>query len=228
MNLKQSLILLITVFFSGVLSLSAQERVVQGMVTTFDSIPLIGAEITVISSKQTVKSDTLGRFTVTVQKEDKLRVTAKGFNTEKFKLDEKIKVALINLKLKSGDQAREYAIGYGYVSDAEKLNAVVQMTSKDVNFSQYTNMYDLIRGRFGGVQIDTNGDIIIRGVNSINSSSAALIILDGIPIDNSTFANIPTATVKSVNVIKDGSAAIYGARGANGVVLVETKKGGDE
>jgi TonB-dependent SusC/RagA subfamily outer membrane receptor len=87
-------------------------------------------------------------------------------------------------------------------------------------------MYDLIKGRFAGVQV-ANGQIIIRGVNSINSSTAALIILDGVPVDGSALNSIPPVQVKSINVIKDGSAAIYGSRGANGVVVIETKGGND-
>ena len=87
-------------------------------------------------------------------------------------------------------------------------------------------MYDVIRGRFAGVQI-INGEIIIRGINSINSSNAALIIVDGIPSDGSILNTIPPVQVKSINIIKDGSSAIYGSRGSNGVVLIETKRGGD-
>lgn len=206
---------------------NAQERYVKGIVTTFDSIAVVGADIKVKSSKQIVQTDSLGRFEVKVDAKDKLKVTAKGFNTQNVKLDEKIKLVAVNLKLKPGEKAREYAIGYGYVKDGERLNALAQMTNDDVDFSQYTNMYDLIRGRFAGVQVQSNGDIIIRGQNSINLSSAALIIVDGMQVDNSIMNTLVPAQVKSVNVIKDGSSAIYGSRGANGVVIIETKKGND-
>jgi len=128
--------------------------------------------------------------------------------------------------LKPGTKNREIAIGYGHVLDSEKLNAVSTLNNEDVDFSQYTNMYELIRGRFAGVQI-MNGEIIIRGINSINSSSAALIVLDGVAVDNSILYTLSPIQVKSVNIIKDGSSAIYGARGANGVVLIETKKAGN-
>jgi len=226
MRLKQSILALI-ILITTVIQGNAQERLLQGMVTTFDSIPLIGAEIKVKSSKQVITTDTLGRFRTYVEPEDKLRVTAKGFYSQNVKLEEKIKLVLINLKLKPTPKAKEYAIGYGYVKDAEKLNALSQLTGDDVDFSQYSNMYDLIRGRFAGVVVQPNGDIIIRGVNSLNLSSAALIIIDGIPADNSVLQSISPINVKSVNIIKDGSAAIYGARGANGVVIIETKKGNE-
>jgi TonB-dependent SusC/RagA subfamily outer membrane receptor len=222
--------ILFSIVFSIVLSVSlvgkAQERVISGRVFTFDSIPLVDAKVQVKSTKQVVATDTFGNFYVSCNPEDVLKVSARGFSSEKVKIGPKIKVVVINLKLKPGDKNREIAIGYGHVKEVDKLNAVANLNSGDMDFSQYSNMYELIRGRFAGVQI-SNGEIIIRGQNSINSSSAALIVVDGVPSDNSVLNSIPPVQVKSINIIKDGSSAIYGSRGANGVVLIETKKGGD-
>jgi TonB-dependent SusC/RagA subfamily outer membrane receptor len=209
-------------FFSSVIGF-AQDKVMHGRVFTFDSIPLVQANVEVKSTKQVVKTDTLGNFSVSCNSDDVLKISAKGFTTEKVKLNPKLKLAIINLKLKPGEKNREYAIGYGHVTDKNKLNALANLNNDDVDFSTYSNMYELIQGRFAGVQI-IGGEIIIRGVNSINSSSAALIVLDGVPVDNSILATLPPNEVKSVNVIKDGSSAIYGSRGSNGVVLIETKK----
>jgi TonB-dependent SusC/RagA subfamily outer membrane receptor len=219
-----------SLFFLAALCLAfaanAQERIIHGVVTTFDSIPLIDAEVKVRSTKQTILTDTLGRFSATVNPGDRLKISATGFFNQKVKLEEKTKLVAVNLRLKPGEKNREYAIGYGHVSDRDKLNALASLNSNDMDFSQYSNIYELIRGRFAGVQV-TNGEIIIRGINSINSSSAALIIVDGVPVDGSALGSIPPVQVKSINVIKDGSSAIYGSRGANGVVLIETKRGDD-
>ncbi len=226
MNKKVYLTLILSVFlFTS--NLIAQEKIVHGVVTTFDSIPLIGAKIRVKSTKQIVLSDTLGHFSVACNLDDKLKVTANGFYNQNVKLTEETKLVAVNLKLKAGEQNREYAIGYGHVTDRDKLNAVANLNNNDVDFSQYSNMYDLIRGRFASVQI-MNGDIIIRGINSINSSSAALIVVDGVPNNSSILNAISPSNVKSISVIKDGSAAIYGSRGANGVLIIETKRGGDQ
>ncbi|WP_319481867.1 TonB-dependent receptor plug domain-containing protein [uncultured Draconibacterium sp.] len=219
---------LLSLFCLTTMNSFAQERLVQGIVTTFDSITIVGAEVMVKSSKEIVKTDSLGQFKVTVNGKEKLKISAKGFISQNVKLDEKTKLVAVNLKLKAGVKAREYAVGYGYVKDGERLNALAQMTNNDVDFSQYANMYDLMRGRFAGVQVQSNGDIIIRGQNSINLSSAALIIVDGVQVDKSVLGTLVPTQVKSINIIKDGSAAIYGARGANGVVLIETKKGMDD
>jgi len=224
-NTKNFLVILFALFM---LNSNAQDRIIHGMVTTFDSIPVVGAEIVVKSTKQVVKSDTLGRFSVGVIGNDKFKVKAQGFNTASVKLKDNIKVVAVNLKLKPGEKGRAYAIGYGHVLDKEKLNAVSQLNKDDVDFSMYSNMYELMRGRFSGVQIQSNGDIIIRGINSIMGSSAALIVVDGMVVDKSTLNSLPPVQVKSINVIKDGSSAIYGSRGANGVVIIETKRGGED
>ncbi|MFW6257534.1 MAG: carboxypeptidase-like regulatory domain-containing protein, partial [Prolixibacteraceae bacterium] len=175
-------ILFASIFFAFffVLQGVAQERVIHGIVTTFDSIPLIGAEIKVKSTKQTVQTDTLGRFSVGAENQDKLKISAEGFYNQRVKLKDNTKFAAVNLTLKPGAKNREIAIGYGHVSDREKLNAVAMMDNDDADFSQYSTIYELIKGRFAGVQVQ-NGEVIIRGINSINSSSAALIVLDGVP-----------------------------------------------
>lgn len=225
MKINQLKLFTLLVFSSLVLQLSAQDKTVRGIVTTFDSIAVIGAEVHVKSTSEVVKTDTLGRFSVEVTNKDKLKIVAKGFNTRKIELTKQTKLVAVNLKLKAGAKAREYAIGYGHVSDVDKLNAVSQLSPNEVDFSQYTSMTELIRGRFAGVEVQSNGDIIIRGVNSLTLSSAALIVLDGIPVDKSVMNTISPSNVASINVLKDGSSAIYGSRGANGVVLIETKKG---
>ena len=84
-------------------------------------------------------------------------------------------------------------------------------------------MHDLISGRFAGVQI-INNEIIIRGRSTFIASNAALIIIDGIQSTEEYLFDLPPQDVQSINILKDGSAAIYGSRGANGVVLVETKR----
>lgn len=88
-------------------------------------------------------------------------------------------------------------------------------------------MYELIRGRFPGVDVQ-NGAIVMRGSKTFQGSDEALIVLDGVIADSDILRTLSPIDVKSINVIKDGSAAVYGSRGANGVVIIETKKGGDE
>lgn len=204
----------------------AQERTIEGFVSTFDSIPLIKAEIKVLSTKQTTLTDSLGQFEVSCSFKDKIKVSAYGFATRKVKLNEKTKIVFVNLSLKPGVKNSELAIGYGHVSDRDKLVAISSLQSEKDNFSNYSDMYQLIRGSFPGVQVKGK-DIIIRGANSVNNSGTALIVVDGAMVDSGVLDRISPFDVKSIDVLKDGASAIYGTRGTNGVVLITTKKGGE-
>jgi TonB-dependent SusC/RagA subfamily outer membrane receptor len=222
--MKKIKILLAILVFSIISSNTfSQERLIQGVVTTFDSIPLVGVTLKSKGTKQVVKTDTIGAFSISCNPDEIISVTANGYYSQKIKISAKIKFAAINLKMKPGIKNREYSVGYWTVSDKDKVNAIVGINDEELNFSQYSSMTELINGRFAGVQI-VNGEIRIRGTGSINGSNAALIVLDGMLVDYGILNSLPPSQVKSIDVIKDGSASIYGARGANGVVIIETKK----
>lgn len=207
-------------------NLRAQERMIRGVVTTFDSIPLIGASVQAKSTKQEVLTDSLGNFSIRCKNNDKLKVSAHGFYSQHVRLNGKIKFVAVNLKLKPGEKGRDIAIGYGHVADADRLNAISSIDNNDFNFSQYNNIFDLIKGRCPGVQVIDNKYIIIRGINSINSrDNSALVLVDGTPYSTEALKSIVPTQVKSIDVIKDAGAAIYGTRGANGVILIETQRG---
>lgn len=207
------------------INLRAQERTIRGVVTTFDSIPLIGASVIAQSTKQEVLTDSLGNFSIRCNNNDKLKVSAHGFYNQDVKLTDKIKFAAINLTLKPGEKGREFAIGYGHVADADRLNAVTSLNKNDFDFSHYNNIFELIKGRCPGVQVIDNKYLIIRGINSISTYNSALVLVDGTPYNMDALKTIVPAQVKSINVIKDAGAAIYGTRGANGVILIETNRG---
>lgn len=195
-----------------------------GKVTTLGDVPLIGAEVTVKSTKETVYTDSTGVFKAQCDWNDKLKIKAEGFVTENVKVSEKIRVVAVNLQPKANNMNREYDIGYGKVSEANRSSAVSGLNDNDTEFTRYKDMYELIQSNFAGVQI-RNGEILVRGASSFNSSSAALIVVDGVISDSDILRQIRPINVKSINIIKDGSTAVYGARGANGVVIIETKKG---
>ena len=87
----------------------------------------------------------------------------------------------------------------------------------------FTNMYDYLRGKVAGVQVNPDNSIYIRGINSREASRAPLILLDGLEIED--LSTINPQDVYSVDVLKDASTAIYGLKGANGVILITTKRG---
>ncbi len=225
--MKSRFILIIGLIFSAGLLMQAysQEKIISGKITTFDSIPLIKATVKIKSTKQVVYSDSLGRFSITCKPGDKLYVSANGFNGYNVKIDDKTKYVFVNLQLRPGRQNVEYAIGYGHVKEKDKLYAISSLRNGDVDFSIYSNMLELIKGRFPGVAIQNN-EIIIRGTKSINSSNAALIVIDGMTTDTNGLLMLSPNDVQSIDVLKDASSSIYGSRGANGVVIIETKNGG--
>jgi TonB-dependent SusC/RagA subfamily outer membrane receptor len=229
LNIQKYTLFLVLIFVS--FFTVGQDKNLVGKVTVFDSIPLVGVDVKVKSTKQTVKTDSLGRFQVFCNPEDKLEIKAAGFYPKKVTVEKGIRMMFVNLSLKSGsnnlNKAERYAnVGYGYVNTKRLANAVGTLNTNDLDFSMYNDIYDLIKGRFSGVTVSGN-EIVIRGVKTFQGveGNSALLVVDGIIVDKQDFANISPLDVQSVDVLKDGSSSVYGSRGANGVVIVETKKG---
>jgi TonB-dependent SusC/RagA subfamily outer membrane receptor len=203
-------------------SSQAQDRIIHGIVTTLDSIPLIGVEIKIKSTKQSVKTDSLGRFTAVCNKQDKLKFEANGFYTENVNVHEKIKVLAVNLKLKPGEKQMNYAIGYGYVYEKDRTTPGSSTEINESQYSKFNNIYDIIIST--GAQIK-DGDIILRGPKSFQGSSAALIVVDNVIADYDYLSTLRPNDIKRIDILQDPASAVYGSRGANGVVLIETLKG---
>lgn len=121
----------------------------------------------------------------------------------------------------ASDLDTEINVGYGTVKKSELTYAVDKVNMKDAENGAYTDMYEYLRGRVAGVHVGPDNSITIRGINSINLSNEPLIMVNGTEMNDLSIIN--PADVKSVEVLKDGSAAIYGARGANGVILITLK-----
>ena len=207
-------------------SLNAQQRTIKGKVTTFDSIPLINASVKVKSSNVVVATDSLGTFQVLCESGDKLKITANGFISRNLKLNDEVKLVLVNLNLKPSEKSQEVAVGYGHIS-RDKLTFAISSVSAGNDFSRYNTMYDLIRVKFPNVKITPNGEITLRGVSSMQLSNAALIVVDGITVDKNILTILSPSNIKSIDILKDASSSMYGARGSNGVVVIETKAGGN-
>lgn len=210
--------------FMGTFPGRGQERLLRGKVTVFDSIPLSNARVKVKSTKQVVFTDSVGLFSVQIGNTDKLLVQARGFYKQSVKIEEPVKYALVNLTIIPGEKNLDIAIGYGHVKDRDRLFAVSSLHNKNFDFSTYRDIYDAIVGRFPGVTV-RGKEILIRGSKTFTGSEAALLVVDGMIVDENTFGAISPNDVENINVLKDGSSAIYGSRGANGVVIVETKRG---
>ena len=216
-------IILVLLFIMPVVN--AQDRVIYGKVNILDSIPLMFIKIMAMSTKDVVLSDSVGLFAIKCKENDKLKIYGRGFYTQKVKVTKNTKFILANLKPKPGMKSREYSTGYGNVTDTTKTSAISSINRDESDFSNYSTMTELIYGQLSNVQI-IGEEIVIRGLRSINGNGA-LIILDGRPISFNILQTIYPGDVERISVIKDGSAAMYGVQGANGVLIVDTRRGGE-
>jgi TonB-dependent SusC/RagA subfamily outer membrane receptor len=116
-------------------------------------------------------------------------------------------------------------IGYGKVKEKDVVGSVGKIDGKKSKYAGYNNIYECIRGQVPGVEV-RGTSIIIRGVSTINGSTDPLLVVDGAPVNS--IDNILPQQVRSIEVLKGPSAAIYGSRGSNGVILIHLLKGYDK
>ena len=205
----------------------AQENSITGKVTTLENIAVVNAEVKVLSSKDVVWTDTEGNFTVNCQVDDKIKVSAKGFKAQKIKIDKNTKDASVNLTFTNSTPTEKnivQAIGYGYIKEEDRSYAIssTQNTDKN-NFMMYSNMIEVIVNSSTSV-VYQNGGFVVRGGSSLLGSNTALIIIDGREANMTQLNTLLPAEVKSVDILKGSASSIYGSRGANGVIIVNTKK----
>lgn len=225
MNKRTFLFLGLLIFFTSV---QAQTRVVYGKLTAYNQYPVQNIEVKTKKSKATVKSDSLGMFTIVTMEEDRVIIKSKAFKTVVRKVESDTDTLFINLVFIDTKANREIATGYGYMDSKDLNYALNNLQQENNEFCNYTNIFDLLIGRFPGVQVKqtpTGGSVFIRGGTSVNMSNEAIYVVDGGITTNIDY--IHPCDVRSISVLKDASASIYGTRGSNGVVVIETKKAGD-
>jgi len=223
--MTQRFILLFVGMFLCV-GLSAQTRVVYGTLTAYNKYPIQNIEVKTKKSKVSVRSDSLGMFSIVCNEKDRIIIKPQTFRSISKKVDKDTDTLIINLVFIDTKANREIATGYGYISKEDLTYAVSHLQQENNEFCNYNNIFDLIKGRFPGVTVSSGQmgvAVYIRGSSSVNSSNEALYVVDGVPVSSIDY--IHPCDVRSINVLKDASAAMYGTRGSNGVVLIETKKG---
>ena len=208
--------------FASILYSQAQIRV-QGTVLAFEKIPVVNANVENLNNGDSVKTNERGEFTIVCEAKNKLQITAEGFGKARCKIKSKNKKLMIYLDLSKETKSAEMAISTGHILKIAEFSDLVKKSTNKNDFSNYDNAIQIIKAKYPGVKIESNG-IIIRGKKSLVSSSAALIEIDGVIMDFDALETIPTATITSVNVLSSTMSGMYGARGANGVVVVKTKQ----
>ena len=245
-----SAILLLLVTFTYQLAF-AQEKVITGVVTdSKDGSAVSSASVVVKGSKTGTSTRADGSFTLTVSANAKtIVVSSVGYDAQEISLDGKNSVA-VSLNPAAGSSLNEVVVtGYGTARKKDLTGSVASVKAKDFNRGVFTSPDQLVQGKVAGLQIINNSGqpggaatIRIRGTSSVRSGNNPLIVVDGVPLDGGSarpglgvLGTSPAGNplnfinpneIASVDVLKDASAtAIYGSRGANGVIMITTKRG---
>ena len=231
MRKKRLLLSLITLLLS--LNLFAQKHLITGTVTnTKTGEKMGGVSVTVDNGQGGTITKEDGSYALRFTGDGKvLTFSFVGFATRSVELHGHSSVD-ITLSPMNGDLNDVVLIGYGTQRKRDLTGSITSISSKDVDETPLTNPGQMIQGRSSGVQVtQTNAQpggnisIRIRGTNSINSSNEPLYVIDGFP-GAGDLNTINPGDIESIEILKDASAtAIYGSRGANGVILITTKRG---
>ncbi len=246
-QLLPKLILTLAVFSTAILQ--AQNTVIKGTVS--DNVGTLSGVTVIIKGTTTgTLTDIDGNFQISAQPTDILLFSYLGYQTQEVPINNR---TIIKIKLQEDTTTLKEVIvnaGYYTVKDKERTGSIARVTSKDIETQPVPNILATMQGRMAGVNIVQETGIAgggfkinIRGVNSLREdANNPLYIIDGVPYSTDAISDLQTSTstigngnplasinpndIESIEVLKDADAtAIYGSRGANGVVLITTKKG---
>lgn len=210
----------------------AQSKSVTGVVVDSNKEPIIGASVMVVGTTNGTITDLDGNFSLAnVSNTGSIKVSYMGYIAQTIAIAGKNTLAVTMLEdAQALDEV--VVVGYGSVKKSDITGALTQVTEKQIKEMPVQNALQAIQGKASGVDITTNsrpgelGDIRIRGNRSVLADNAPLYVVDGIPMTAGSMADINPNDIESMEILKDASAtAIYGSRGANGVILIGTKKG---
>jgi len=213
------------------LSLLAQSWTVTGVVMAEgEPDPVIGANVMIKGTTVGTITDIDGQFALEAKKGDVLIFSSMGYLAQEFKVtsDAPIKVTL---KADNVMLQEVVAVGYGTMRKSDLTSAITSVSAEDLAKAPVANITQALQGRAAGVTVVNNSGqpgeaatIRIRGIGSAIAGNDPLYVVDGVITNDISF--LPSADIASMEILKDASAAaIYGARGANGVIIITTKNG---
>lgn len=236
MKRKIILILLLSIFIVGGNYAQGKKQskkvTLKGLVVDAEKAPIQNASIFIDGNKSSMTSDAEGRFSLKVKPTVKIISVfslAYGVIEYNYQGEEEITFVMSSDKMVVQDPLNTpkkvendlVNIGYGNASKRNLTTSVGEVSENRLkNSRNYTNIYDMIKGEVPGVVVNGNS-ITIRGVSSVNLSSEPLFVVNGSPANS--ISDISPNDVKSISVLKGASAAIYGSRGSNGVILITLK-----
>ena len=230
-QLLQKMMFVFTVLISCQFA-QAQSRSVSGKVSDTGGADLPGVSVTVKGTTLGAVTDATGKYTVQAPTNATLVFSYIGYKAQEINIGNKTSVN-ISLEEDAAALSEVVVVGYGTQKKSQLTSAISQVSAKEINEMPITNLGQAMQGRVAGIDVTQSGSrpgavpkILIRGRRSFNAGNDPLYVVDGIPLA-AGYEDLNPSDVQSMEVLKDATAtAIYGARGANGVVLVTTKRGG--
>jgi len=210
----------------------SQNKVVKGTITDVSGLPIPGANVLVKGTKTGTTTDFDGKYSVNATQGQVLVFSSTGSKTQEISVGTNSE---INVKLADDiSQLNEVVVvGYGTQKKSDVTGAVASVSAEQLMNRPVSNALEALQGKAAGVDITSNerpgsiGTVRIRGTRSLTASNNPLYVVDGVPLmSDSSIETLNPRDIASIDVLKDASAtAIYGSRGANGVIIVTTKQG---
>jgi TonB-linked SusC/RagA family outer membrane protein len=232
-NMKFKINGVLTLFLALVVQIGfAQTKTVTGTVTDQDGLPLPGVNILIKGENSGTQSDFDGNYSINASSNQTLVYRYVGFKTQNIRIGDK---SLINVQLsiESGELDEVIITGYASSSKTRSTISSETVTAKTIENRPNASFVQTLSGQVAGLNISSasgqpgaNSTVNIRGVSSINGNTEPLFIIDGAPVDEDNFRSLNPQDIESIDVLKDAAAtAIYGNRGANGVIVIQTRRG---
>lgn len=211
------------------LAIYAQQKTIRGVVRESSGETVIGASVSQKGTNNAAMTDLDGNFTISVPENATLVISYVGYDNQEVSVAGRNQLDII-LRENVHTLSELVVVGYGVMKKKDLTGAIGSLAAKDIENTPVANIGQAIQGKIAGLQVvdagkpGDNVSIKVRGLGSINSCDP-LVVIDGVPTDLGINA-LNMADVERLDVLKDASAtAIYGSRGANGVIMITTKKG---
>lgn len=228
--MRKTITFLIVFLLLGVTTTFAQNITVKGTVIDQTGEHLPGVSVLVKGMTAGSVTDVNGNFSISAPSNAVLTFSYIGYKTQEVPVSGQ-SLLKITLQATASDLSEVVVIGYGTQKKAVVTGAISQVNAADLEDQQVIRVDDALRGRAAGVVVQQSSgapgsgpSILIRGSNSLTNSSP-LYVIDGVIWDNGGYDLVNPNDIESIDVLKDASAAIYGSRASNGVILITTKKG---
>lgn len=210
----------------------AQEKTVTGVVTDQSGLPLPGVSVVVVGTTSGTQTDFDGNYAINVEQGKKLRFSYLGQKTVTMSVGS---TNTVSVQMEEDAEALEEVVVQGYRTSTKETSSISSqtITNKTIENRPNANLIQTLSGQVAGLNITaatgqpgSAPNVVLRGEGSINGNNEPLYIIDNIPVDANSFRSLNPNDIESFSVLRDaGATAIYGNRGANGVVIIKTRRG---